>query len=120
MADTQELLTKAHALGEALAAHAAVQAYLEAQRTLRADSAAQQLLRDYQAQFARVRQLEADQKPIEVEDKHKLRDFELQMARHETLKKFMRAQADYVALRNQVDRAVDAPLVALVGPQQPA
>ncbi|MEW6249590.1 MAG: YlbF family regulator [Planctomycetota bacterium] len=120
MADTQELLTRAHALGEALAAHPMVQAHFEAQRALQADAAAQQLLRDYQQHLARIRQLEAEQKPIEVADKHKLRDLEQRLAGHATLKALMRSQADYVALWSQVDQAIHAPLAALSPGESPA
>ena len=117
MSDMQDLLARAGVLGEALAAHPTVRGHYDAQRAVRTDTSAQQLLRDYQDHAKRMRQLEAEQKPVEVEDKRKLRDLEQQMARHETLKRFMRTQADYVALMAQVNAAMDAPLAALLPPE---
>jgi cell fate (sporulation/competence/biofilm development) regulator YlbF (YheA/YmcA/DUF963 family) len=118
MPDTADILTKARALGEALAAHPVVQAHSQSQRAAREDRGAQQLLRDYQAQLTRIRQLESELKPIEVEDKRKLKDLEARMAGCDSLKNLMRTQADYVALMSQVNNAIDAP-VATLGRTEP-
>lgn len=120
MADVQELVTQAQALGCALAAHPAVRAYYEAQRAVRADTAARQLLTDYQAHLDRLHELEAAMKPIEVTDKHRLKELERQMAGQEALKALSRAQADYAALMAQVNAAIDAPLNELARPERPA
>ena len=119
MPDTADILAKARALGEALAAHPAVEAHFAAQRAARADSEAQQFLRDYQAQLARIRQRETELKPVEVEDKRKLKDLEARMAGCASLKKLMRTQADYVALMSQVNTAIDAPVATLGGTEPP-
>jgi len=120
MNDIQDLLTKAQALGEALAAHPRVTGYFAAQRTARADAAAQKLLQDYHNHLRHLNELETARKPVEVADKHKLRDLENQIAGQETLKSLMRAQADYVALMNQVNQAMEAPLAGLGPPEKPA
>ena len=120
MPDIQDLLTRARALGEALAAHPAVKTYREAQRGVRADSAAQKLLVEYQRQLNRVRELEEQLKPVEVADKQKLKALEGQIAGHESLKTLMRAQADYVALMAQVNREIDTPLADLAQPESNA
>lgn len=114
MADIADLLAKAKALGEALAAHPIVRDYHAAQKAAKDDKAAQGLIQSHQAQLAKIRQLEADRKPVEVSDKQALRGLEQQMAANETLKRLMRAQADYVDLMNRVNQAMDAPLVSLV------
>ncbi|MBK9128606.1 MAG: YlbF family regulator [Phycisphaerales bacterium] len=119
MHDTASLIEKAEALGAALAGNGVVQAYFAAQRAVRADKTAQELLSAYQSQLARLRELEAAQKPIEVADKQKLRDLETSMAGHEGLKALMRAQTDYVDLMNRVNQAMDTPLAALAR-QEPA
>ncbi len=116
MPDRQDLFAKARAVGEALAADPSVRAHYDAQRAVQADGSAQQLLRDYQEHAAKLHQLEAEQKPSEVADKKRLRELEQKMAGHETLKRYMRAQADYAALMAQVNRAMDAPLIALAQP----
>lgn len=105
--DTQALLEQARKLGEALASHARVKAYMEARQAASQDSAAQQLLKDYQQAAKRIQQLQMQNKPIEVADKHKLGDLEAKMAGNSALKALMRAQADYLELMNQIDRATD-------------
>lgn len=116
MADVEELIGKARALGEALAQHPVVQAHHAAQRAVRADGAAQKLLQDYQQQLARIQQLEATQQPIEVADKQKLKSLERDMAGQESLKQLMRTQVDYVALMSRINSAIDGPLAALGEP----
>lgn len=118
MPDVQDLLSKASALGTALAAHPTVQAHYQAQRAVRADTAAQKLLQDYQVQLNRIRQLEVDMKPVEVADKQKLKSLETQMAGQDSLKALMRTQADYVALMSQVNNAIDGPMASLAGTEQ--
>ncbi|MBP7748104.1 MAG: YlbF family regulator [Phycisphaerae bacterium] len=120
MPDIQDLLAKARALGEALAAHPTVKAHHAAQRAVRADAAAQKLLQDYQSQIAHIQELEATGRPVEVADKQKLKSFETQMAGQDSLKTLMRTQADYVALMAQVNGAIDGPLAALATPEKPA
>lgn len=120
MADVQGVLSKARELGSALAAHPRVRAHFEAQRAVRADADAQQILRDYQTQLDQIQRLEAAHQPVEVGDKHKLRELEQRLAGHESLKNLMRTQADYVALMNQVNEAIDAPLADLTAPEKPA
>lgn len=113
MADITQLLDKARALGDALAAHDVPRAYHAAQQAARRDSGAQTLMRDYHAQINHIRDMEAQQRPIEVADKQKLKDLEQRMATSDVLRQLMRAQADYVALMNQVNEVMEAPLLAL-------
>ena len=120
MPDAKELIQKAEALGTALAEHPAVRAYAAAQTAARNDQGAQQLLRDYHEQLEKVRHLEAEQHPIEVADKHRLRELEQQMAGNEALKKLMRTQADYISLMSQVNRAIDGPVSKLIQPESPS
>ncbi len=112
MAEAQELLDRARALGEAIANHPLVQAFAAARAGVEKDTAAQQVLKAYEEQARHIRQLEAEQKPIEVADKRKLAECEQKMASNEALKELMRRQADYVALMNEVNRAMEAPLAA--------
>ncbi|MCK4342783.1 MAG: YlbF family regulator [Phycisphaerae bacterium] len=118
MQDSENVLIKAKLLGEALAAHPRVKDYYAAQRAVRADETARKLLQDYQKQAAYIHQLEAEQKPVEVADKQKLREYETQMAGNETLKNLMRAQADYVQLMTQVNQTMEAPLADLALPEK--
>lgn len=113
MPDIEDLLAKARALGEALAVHPCVRAHYDAQRAVHRDTGAQKLLEDYQTQLSHIRDLEAQRQPVDVAQKQKLHSLETQMAGHESLKALMRTQADYVALMNQVNRAIDDPLASL-------
>lgn len=117
MADYGDLLAKAGALGEALAAHPTVRDYHAAQKAARDDRTAQELVTTYQTQLGRIRTLEASGKPVEVADKQKLKTIEQQMSGSDVLKRLMRAQADYIDLMNRVNQAMDAPLAALATPE---
>lgn len=115
MPEIDTLLRKAAELGQALAGHPTVQAYFSAQQDARRDPAARALLEQYEEQLLTIQQLEAEQKPIEIADKQKLKELEGRMAGHETLKKLIRTQADYVAVMSRVNQAMDEPLTTLMG-----
>lgn len=114
-----ELLEKAHELGQAIAQHERVQTYFTAQQAVRDDPDAQRLLRNYGAHMQHLQQLEVQQQPIEAADRRKAADFETQIAGNDCIKAFMRAQADYVELMNRVNSAISAPLAALGAGEQP-
>ena len=118
MADVQELVNQARALGEAIARHPDVQAYAAARKKVNSDADAQQLLKSYSEQAGRIRTLEAQQKPIEPEDKRKLIEYEQKMASNEALKELMRRQVDYVTLMNQINQAMESPLAAAGKPTE--
>ncbi len=120
MPEIEDLVKKATELGKALAAHPAVLAHFAAQRAVRQNEETQKLLQDHHAQLDRIRQLEAEQKPVEVSDKHQLKDCESQMASNEALKTLMRTQADYMAVMTRVNQAMEAPLLALGQPESSA
>ena len=119
MSDYQHLLEKARSLGEAIANHERVRAYLAARRAVQTDAEAGTLLRDYQAQAERMRTLSAEQKPIEVADKRALAELEGKMASSAALKQLMRAQADYIELMNHINEAMEAPIMKVTQPEQP-
>jgi cell fate (sporulation/competence/biofilm development) regulator YlbF (YheA/YmcA/DUF963 family) len=110
MANVEDLISKARALGEALASHPTVTAYFAAQKAAQDDSAAQDVLEAYHSQLQQIRAAEAAGAPIEVADKQKLKQLESDMAGNDALKKLQRVQMDYVVLMRQVNEAIDAPL----------
>ena len=116
MADTQDLIKQAKALGEAIAQHADVRAFFAARVEVEKDTAAQALLKNYSAQAQRVQRLTAEQKPVEPEDKRKLLEYEQQMAGNPALKKMMAAQVGYITLMNRVNQAMETPLAAAQKP----
>lgn len=112
MSDMQSLLDQARALGEAIAAHERVRAFVDAQITVQKDSEAGTLLRDYYQQVEHVQKLQQEQKPIEVSDKQKLAELETKMSTNSVVSGLMRAQADYTELMNQVNNTMGNTLAA--------
>lgn len=116
----QEILDLARRLGEAIAASDRFAATQQLRQRLQADPTATGLLKDFQEQAARIARLEAENKPVEVEDKHKLENLQQQIAAHDLLKEWMRVQADYAEMMNRVNRAMSAPLAPKTPPAEPA
>ena len=112
MADdtTQKLLEQAKALGEAIAAHPSVQAWRQAANAVAADADTRKLLGEYRQHAEHLRQLEAEMKPVEVADKHKLADLQSQVAGNALIKQMMAAETDYVSLMNRINQAMAEPL----------
>ena len=65
-----------------------------------------QLLKEFQAQSEKVATLQRDNKPIEVEDKHKLQELQDKLVASETFKKFTAAQVEYIDLMRKVNQAI--------------
>lgn len=112
MAQSEDVIQQARALGEALAKHPRVVGFLDARARLQKDQDAQRLLVDYQRQAQRIQQLQQAGKPIEVADKHKLSELEGQMSSNDVLKEMMRRQADYIELMNRVHQALEEPITS--------
>ena len=70
----EELLSLAARLGREIGAHPRTQAFTDAAKAVAEDRDAQRVLADYQKQVEHIRRLEAEQKPIEVADKHVIKD----------------------------------------------
>jgi len=64
------------------------------------------LLEDYRAQADRIGDLEAQNKPVEVDDKRKLRDVHEKLMASEVFKRYTAAQVDYVDLIRKVSDAM--------------
>lgn len=112
MSDYHSLVELARRLGTQIAQHPRAQAFTQVRRELNADRDAQTLLKAFTAQSQHIRQLEAEQKPIEVDDKRKLAELESQLMGNELVQRFMRLQADYLELMNAVNQALHAPLAS--------
>lgn len=103
----QEVIEQARRLGEMIAAHPRTKALKEMQQVLDKDEIASNLLRDYQKQIEHIHALERAGKPIEVSDKHALRDIEQKMANNETLKQINIREVDFVEMMNKVKSEID-------------
>jgi cell fate (sporulation/competence/biofilm development) regulator YlbF (YheA/YmcA/DUF963 family) len=107
----EELLKKATALGEEISRHPRVTALAAARKAVLNDREAQRLLSEHEKLVERVTQLRQQQKPIEADDKRKLAEVEAAMAAAPVFKELLRTQTDYLDLMNQVQRALETPLV---------
>jgi cell fate (sporulation/competence/biofilm development) regulator YlbF (YheA/YmcA/DUF963 family) len=103
----EDIIAHARELGKKIAAHPRCSQFMAAARAVAGNQEAQETLRAYQEQVVKVRTLEAEGKPIEVEDKHRLTECESKVAADELLKGMMKHQADYVELMNSINHAID-------------
>ena len=101
-----EIIDLANQLGRAIATSPQAQKLREARKGLSSQTDLVKLLGQYHEQSDKMAALEADNKVIEVEDKHKLQDMHDKLAASETFKVFTSAQMDYVDLMRQVNSAI--------------
>ena len=64
------------------------------------------LLKDYQVQAEKVAKSEQENKPVEVDDKHKLQELHEKLVASEVFKKFTAAQVEYIDLMRKVNDAI--------------
>ena len=112
MADIVEL---AQRLGKAINESPQAAALRAARAALSAEAEVTQLLKEYQDQADRIAQQEQDQKPVEVDDKHKLQALQDKLFGAETFKKFTAAQVEYVDMMRQVNAALREQLMETEG-----
>ncbi len=103
------IVAEAGKLGKLIVQTAASKAFLANRELLETDKQAQEIVEDYQRQVQKIGELERGGKPIEPEDKHKLTEVQQKMASNETLKNWMKAQADFSELMGKVNKAIAAP-----------
>ncbi len=106
MANTQEILKAATELGKLIATHDAAKKVEGAIAKLQADIEAQRLLNDFNRAVQAVSEKEAQGKPIEVAEKHKLQEMQNKVVRNTVLRDFQMAQMDYLDLMRKVDDAM--------------
>ena len=70
---------------------------------------------EFRRQTTRVAQLQQENKPIEVDDKHKLQELQNKLVASDTFKKFTAAQVEYVDLMRKVDAALRGQLGDIEG-----
>jgi cell fate (sporulation/competence/biofilm development) regulator YlbF (YheA/YmcA/DUF963 family) len=109
VSDCIELATR---LGKAIADSPQAAALRAARDALNARPEIAAMLQDYHQQAEKVAKLEEEQKPVEVEDKHKLQSLNDQLVSSDAFKQFQAAQVDYVDLMRKVDEALRKELAA--------
>ncbi len=74
------------------------------------------MLKQYQEQSLKIEQLEHENKPVEVEDKHRLRELHEKLVASDVFKRFTGAQVEYVDLMRQVNQALRRQLAEVEKP----
>lgn len=100
----------AERLGKAIAASDEARLLGEARKAMDADADLTKTLDEYKEHSEKMAKLEAENKPVEVDDKHKLRDLHEKLVASETFKKFTAAQVEYVDMMRKVNDALQAQL----------
>ena len=115
--DFDEILSLARQLGEAISRHPRYVKLRETDERVRADKAATDALDAYNKAAEELGRKEQAGRPIEVEDKRRLRSLQETVAANETVKAFMVSQADYAEMMRKMN---DAIYQAISGEQEPA
>ncbi|MBN2582241.1 MAG: YlbF family regulator [Planctomycetes bacterium] len=102
----EDLIQKAEDLGRLLAVHPRFAALMAARDAVRNNETSRKLMTDYETHVQRIEDLTLANKPIEVEDKHKLAELEKVVAADEQIKALTKAQMEFSELLNRVNRAI--------------
>ena len=103
----ERLIEMASSLGQRIAAHERTTLLKEAQKAVNEDTEAGGLIKQYQQQAEKIGQLEQEQKPVEVDDKHKLSEIEQKISTNEKLKELTHRQVDFVEMMHKVKQTLD-------------
>ena len=106
----EHLIEMAKKLGEQIAAHERTALLQKAQQEINEDPEAIKLIEEYQQQAIKIQELEKQQKPIEVEDKHKLQELEQGISSNAKLVELTRRQVDFVEMMRKVKENIDGQL----------
>ena len=101
-----EIMQMAGSLGQAIRRHPRYTVLREADACVRADKAATEALEAYNKTAAEMARKERQGRPIEVEDKRNLQRLHETVVANETIKAFMRTQADYAELMRKMNDAI--------------
>lgn len=105
-----DIIQLAEQLGKAISESPEATALLAVRKEISAQPEMAQLMQDYQGQMERIASLERDNKPIEVDDKHKLRDLHDKLVAAPLFKKLTEQQMEYVDLMRKVNDSLRAHL----------
>ena len=105
-----EIIQLAERLGKAIAGSLQAAALRTARAEMKKDTAAGDLLKQFREQADKIAGLEQDDKPVEVTDKHRLRELQQKLAASPTFKKYTAAQVEYIDLMRKVNATLDKQL----------
>ncbi len=104
----EEILEIASKLGVAIAKHNRYKMFKDTEEQLKKDDEAKEISEKLEKQSRKIHELEKDLKPVEVEDKQKLRQLKEKVASNQSIQKFLKAQVDYVELMTKVNKRIEA------------
>ena len=102
----EEIVQMAERLGKAIAASPQAAALRQARKAMAAEEETPQILKQYQEQATKIAELEAGQKPVEPDDKHKLEQLHQKLIATESFKKLTAAQVEYVDVVRKVNDVI--------------
>ena len=109
------IIELAQQLGEAITSSPQAGRLRAAREALETEPPTAELLKQYRAQSEMIARLERDNKPLEVQDKDRLRQLHEELVASEAFKKFTAAQVEYVDLMRQVNEALRVQLAETEG-----
>jgi len=123
--EQSDILDLAERLGKAIAAAPQAKKLQEARAALREEPGTDELLNQFRQQSEKIARLQGENKPIEVDDKHKLEELHNKLVASEAFKKLTAAQVDYVDLMRKVNTRMQQqmgppPAAPPATPAQPA
>lgn len=114
----QAILELAKRLGRTISESPQAQKLRQARLELDQQKDVLDLLQQYQEQAQKLQKLEHENQPVEVDDKHKLRDLHDKLIASEVFKRFTSAQVDYVDLMRQVNDTLRKELAEVEAPRE--
>lgn len=102
----KEIIEKAQELGKLIAASDRFKNAKAARKDVESDAAVRALLKQLDDQGKKMGDLQRQGKPIEPEDKHKLKELQEQVTVNPKLQNMMRTEADFSELMNKVTRSI--------------
>jgi cell fate (sporulation/competence/biofilm development) regulator YlbF (YheA/YmcA/DUF963 family) len=106
----QDIIALARQLGQKIAQDPRTAEFKKAQQELKDNPQADALLKTYQEQAEKLQKLQQENKPIEVADKHKLRDAEIALGGNPAMQQFLRCQIEFLELMRKVKESIDSEL----------
>ncbi|MFH1732099.1 MAG: YlbF family regulator [Planctomycetota bacterium] len=106
----KDIIETAEKLGKQITASDRFKAVEAARNEIEGDDALQADMKALNEVSDRIAQLEKQVKPVEPDDKRRLRELQEKVTGHPKLQKLARAEADFAELMNRVNSAIHAEL----------
>lgn len=119
-ADTQTILDAADKLGKLIAEHPALQKYADAQKAVAADPETSRLFQQFDAEVARLSQLEQSGQPMTEQQQMRLQAMQQTIASNLKVKAFSLAQVELTDLLRKVSQTWQKPVAEAQSGGKPA